>query len=538
MLLRLVAFLLTLSGAIAPCAAVAAPARAPELGTSEWVRVGPDGRLAYKSDANGNRIPNFSNVGYGGGAVSFPDVPVKSTVAPGAGDAGARIQAAIDAVSALPLDATGHRGAVLLKRGQYEIAGTLHVQADGVVLRGEGTGEDGTVLIATGAKQRSLIVVGRGAKRGAHDEDVGADSDKADAAKQPHARVVDRYVPVGARTLHLDRVDGLAVGDAIVVRRPSTENWIHELGMDRIPPAKHLVVQWKPGSKDLTFNRRVVAIAGNEITLDAPIVNALELRYGGAEVWRDTAPALVAEVGIENLRGDSEFKGPTDEKHGWVFIEMAGAIDSWVRGVVSIHYGYSCVNITKSSRAITVDHCACLDPISQITGGRRYSFAVDGQLVLVEHCYARNGRHDFVMHALAAGPNVFFDCVAEEAHADSGPHHRWSVGVLYDNVRVSAPREHRRGEGGLNIRNRGNMGTGHGWAGANQVAWNCRATEMIVEQPPTAQNWAIGCVATEGHTGNAYWDSYGTPVAPQSLYLAQLKERLQSPESTGASVAR
>jgi hypothetical protein len=132
------------------------------------------------------------------------------------------------------------------------------------------------------------------------------------------------------------------------------------------------------------------------------------------------------------------------------------------------------------------------------------------------------------MHSVAAGPNVFFDCLAEEVHADSGPHHRWSAGVLYDNVRIVPPRQasdRRRGDGALNIQNRGNMGSGHGWAGANQVAWNCTAYEMIVEQPPTAQNWAIGCRAVM-HRGDAYWESFGRPVAPQSLFLAQLRERL------------
>ncbi len=507
-----------------PGASFCAPA---PLAPSEWVRPGPDGRLAYKTDARGNRIPDFSNVGYRGGAVALPEVPVKETVEPGPGDAGARIQAAIDAVSELPPDAQGRRGAVLLKKGRYPLAGTLHVRTDGVVLRGEGAGEDGTVLIATGATQRSLIVVGRKGGRMPSDEDVGAEADRSRPRHEVHRKVTDRYVPVGAHALHLDRVDGLAVGDEVVVHRPSTEAWIHELGMDRIPPANHRVVQWKAGSKDLTFDRRIVAITGNVVSLDAPIVNALDEKYGGAEVWRDRDDPVLGEVGFENLRGDSEFASPTDEKHGWVFIELAGVRDSWVRGVVSVHFGYSCVNIGKPSRSITVDHCACLDPVSQIIGGRRYSFAVDGQLTLVQHCYARNGRHDFVMHALAAGPNVFFDCVAEEAHADSGPHHRWSAGVLYDNVRITPPRVHKRGDGGLNIRNRGNSGTGHGWAGANQVAWNCRAAQMIVEQPPTAQNWAIGCIADE-HTGNGYWDSYGQPVQPQSLYLAQLHDRLEA----------
>jgi hypothetical protein len=102
-------------------------------------------KLVYVADAQGNVIPDFSNCGYGGGGVELPIVPVKETVEAPSGDAGAAIQAAIDKVSALPLDANGLRGAVLLKKGTYSIAGTLHIKASGVVLRGEGEGEKETL---------------------------------------------------------------------------------------------------------------------------------------------------------------------------------------------------------------------------------------------------------------------------------------------------------------------------------------------------------------------------------------------------------
>jgi hypothetical protein len=498
-------------------------------GVSEWVQSGADGKLVYKTDAQGNRIPDFSNVGYRGGGVPLPDVPVVVTVEPAPGDATARIQAAIDEVSKRSADAAGHRGAVLIKKGRYPISGTLRLHTSGVVLRGEGQEESGTVLIATGATQRSLIVVGRGEGRASRNPEDDTGESVPVKTSGPVATVIDDYVPVGARTFHVDRPEQLRVGAEIVVRRPSTANWIHDIGMDRIPPATHTVVQWKPGSKDLAFDRTITALAGNTVTIDAPIVCALEKMYGGGVVLLSGRFAGVQEVGVENLRGDSEYASDTDEKHGWVLVELAAARDSWVRDVTAIHFGYSCVNELKPSRAITIDHCTCLEPVSQITGGRRYSFAVDGELTLVQHCRARNGRHDFVMHSTAAGPNVFFDCLAEEVHADSGPHHRWSVGVLYDNVTVVPPKGMANPKGiGLNIRNRGNSGTGHGWAGANQVAWNCRAYEMRIEQPPTAQNWAIGCEAVV-HTGDGYWDSFGTPVEPRSLYLAQLRDRLGPP---------
>jgi hypothetical protein len=45
----------------------------------------------------------------------------------------------------------------------------------------------------------------------------------------------------------------------------------------------------------------------------------------------------------------------------------------------------------------------------------------------------------------------------------------------------------------LNFHNRGNMGTGQGWAGANCVAWNTYAVNgSDVDSPPAALNWGIG----------------------------------------------
>lgn len=171
-----------------------------------------------------------------------------------------------------------------------------------------------------------------------------------------------------------------------------------------------------------------------------------------------------------------------------------------------------------------------IDPISQITGSRRYSFNVDGELNLVRDAYARRGRHDFVNGSLTAGPNVFVDSRAEIAYADTGPHHRWSAGTLFDNINVSGNQ--------INVQNRGNSGTGHGWAGANMVVWNSTASGgYIVQNPPTAQNWLIGSTGPI-RSGTMYVgprptptapDSHGIPVEPRSLYYAQLQERLNWP---------
>src|SRR5438105_892626 len=100
------------------------------LATSAWASPGVDGRLVYQPTATGDRIPDFSQVGYKGGNVALPNrplgvsVPVKRTVVPGSpgADMTSTIQAAIDAVEAMTPDANGFRGAVLVSAGNYPIS--------------------------------------------------------------------------------------------------------------------------------------------------------------------------------------------------------------------------------------------------------------------------------------------------------------------------------------------------------------------------------------------------------------------------------
>jgi hypothetical protein len=64
-----------------------------------------------------------------------------------------------------------------------------------------------------------------------------------------------------------------------------------------------------------------------------------------------------------------------------------------------------------------------------------------------------------------------------------------------------------------------------GWA----VAWNVTSPFLLVQRPPGALNWCIGCVGTPivvGGTPNGIFDSPGIKVDPASLYLHQLQDRI------------
>ena len=84
--------------------------RIPDLDpTTSKVYPGVDGKLVYVPDDQGNTIHDASHAGYMGGGVGIPTVPIRETIWPVVGDNTEHVQAAIDRVSALPLDANGFR---------------------------------------------------------------------------------------------------------------------------------------------------------------------------------------------------------------------------------------------------------------------------------------------------------------------------------------------------------------------------------------------------------------------------------------------
>jgi hypothetical protein len=488
---------------------------AEERGTSAIVYPGEDGRLVYLADQLGNCIPDFSNAGYMGGGVALPEAPVRRVVEAAGGDSTERIQQAIDEVSQMELDDAGLRGAVLLSRGRHDVGGTLRIAASGVVLRGEGQADDGTVLVATGTEQRTLIEVHGGA---------------SGIATGAALTVADEYVPVGARTFRLHSAGDLRPGETVIVRRVGNAAWISAIGMDRITPRPSdpgNTVQWKPF--DLNFERRVTSVDGESISVDAPITCAIDEKWGGGRVFRFDEQARISNVGVEHLRGVSEFDAAirkqrsgesyhADEQHAWTLISIDAAANAWVRNVTALHFGYACVGV-RQARQVTVRDCQCAEMVSEITGSRRYPYSLAGQLILVERCTGDTGRHDFAVGARVCGPNVFLHCSASRSFASSEPHHRWSVGGLYDNVKAN-----------IAIQDRQWYGTGHGWSGAYYVAWNCEGP-LVCQRPPTAQNWAIGHVGPKakgafGPREDGHWESHGRHVLPESLYLAQLRDRL------------
>jgi hypothetical protein len=468
--------------------------------------------------------------------VAIPSVPVKETLWPVAGDNTANLQAAIDRVSALPLDSSGFRGAILLRMGNYPMAQGVNITASGVVLRGEGMGDTGSILVGTGTG-RAPVVAGAAPVRGAQPTLIKiAGSGGAVAQDATKTLVTADYVPVGSRTIPVASSRGFKAGDTVIVRRIGNPDWIAAMGMNGTTQQS----TWRPFNVE--WDRVVTDVQGNNIVIDAPITCAIEKKWGGGEVLKYADPGRIQNIGIENLRAVSEFN-PTvrtreygnmdrpnyiaeeyysDENHFANVITLDNVRNAWVRNVTALHFLQSLAGTLRGAKWITVEDCISREPISRRMGARRFTFALRGAQTLVQRCHSDKGRHSFMNGQPTSTGNVYLDCTATKPYSSSETHEQWATGDLYDNVH--APLTARFWKDIV-----------IGWGGGNTVMWNCEGN-FLVQKPPTAQNFSFGHIGVDSIAYNiafqdptkegGYIESLDSHVTPRSLYLAQLRDRL------------
>ncbi|KAG0332598.1 hypothetical protein BG000_009884, partial [Podila horticola] len=200
----------------------------------------------------------------------------------------------------------------------------------------------------------------------------------------------------------------------------------------------------------------------NTIEIDIPMVMSLASDYPPAKIFElQYKEEMISDVGIENMCLDSDYdeNDPDDENHAWYSVVLDNVHNGWVADVTTKHFA-SGIFASTWSRYITIQDCSVEVPISKSgskNGLRRYAFNLR--------------------------PNAFVESEGRDATNDTGPHERFAMGTLYDNIICNR----------INVRNRLSMGTGQGWAGVYQVMYNCTAKEKsIIRNAPGTENWVIG----------------------------------------------
>jgi hypothetical protein len=489
---------------------------------SQWVYPDASGKLIYQATPAGDRIMDFSHAGYMGGGVALPVVPMKRTVKPTGADDAAEIQAAIDAVSALPLTA-GIRGAVVLAAGTFICSNTINIFASGVVLRGSGSGSNSgprTTIKLAGRPHNAITL--RGATTRRNSENVTPASEASPA----RATIQDVYVPSGTTKLTVNDATGFVPGDTVEIRKPVTEAWIrfmqmHDLVRDGRPQT------WIRRGATLVTERKITEITGKTITLGVPLSDAIDAKYvetPGATVTKSKGATRISQVGVEHLHIESPPQSISHTQSHFTAIRL-NAEDAWLRDLV---IDETMNSVGLNGQRITVQQVAVNRKAPHQGSSKPAEFAPNAGQLLLDRC---SGTADNVWYAATgagiSGPIVLLNCTFY-GNGRVETHQRWSTGMLYDNCRVP--------QGGMEFRNRGAMGSGHGWTMGWGVAWNCEAKDWVVQNPPGAVNWMIGCIGESKRMPRPFdrepllpegtKESQGAPVTPRSLYLAQLAERL------------
>lgn len=478
---------------------------------SEWVSLLPNGKLQYKNTASGDKIMDFSYAGYMGGGISLPQVPAKRTLQPSGNDDTKMIQDAIDEVAQLPL-VNGFRGAVVLGKGKFTCSSGIHISASGIVLRGSGSGKDGSTLFMTGNKHTAIII-----------ENTEKQSNTANV-KPLSTDITDKYVAAGAHTFTVASSAGFKTGDRVIVTKPATTSWIHFMQMDSMK-RDGKQQRWIANNANLSMERTITNISHNTITIDAPYADNFDTLYGGIATVTLALPSTKAErIGIEQLHIQCAPLAVSYTEAPYAAVRIAGN-NCWVKDV----YCEETMNtIVFAGNHNTVQDVHVTHTYPNLGASKPADFSLDGSLNLIDRCSSMGDNTYFVWtSSLKSGPNVLLNSTFRGHGSRIQPHERWSTGLLVDNCTIP--------DGNIDFMNRGVAGSGHGWTMGWAVAWNCIAQNYIIQNPPGTLNWAIGCIGGRQQTAKLFdsapilpdgaFDSHGSPVLPQSLYLAQLAAR-------------
>jgi len=203
---------------------------------------------------------------------------------------------------------------------------------------------------------------------------------------------------------------------------------------------------------------------------------------------------------------------------------MDAVEDGWVRDL-EIQETQNGIVIGPGAKRLTLTNIRIAHSAAHSGSEAPADFTLQGTQILLDRCGTTGeGTWPVVTQSEATGPLVVLNFTAD--HGGVASHQPWATGLLVDGGEFPGGTERRPG---VAFSNRANAGSGQSWCIGWAVAWNVSSPFLLVQQPPGALNWCIGCIGapvTIGGTPNGVFDSPGKMVQPSSLYLQQLRDRL------------
>jgi hypothetical protein len=282
------------------------------------------------------------------------------------------------------------------------------------------------------------------------------------------------------------------------------------MGMDK------LTGTWIAPGTVHRWERVITAINGNALTVDVPLSDSFDAAYVSGSVVRFAYPGRITQTGVEDIAFASPVRAAGEE---FALVRIDAAADAWIRRV-RVRSFTNGVWLGPGVKRVTVEDVAIAhDPTTYVTSEAPFDFWVEGSQTLVQRSSSTGGNKIwyYATQVGTTGPNVLLDFAGTGTNSHVTAHQRWATGLLVDGAKVA---------GGITLGNNGNLGGGEGWSMGWGVVWNA-TSDVGVQAPPGATNWSIGTVgAVPTGSGLGTYESTNKPVAPASLYLAQLCARL------------
>jgi hypothetical protein len=463
-------------------------------------------------------IPDYSYAGYHRSERAIPRVegPVFNVMDYGAKPNDeksdrAAIQRAIDAASA----AGG--GVVLVPAGRYELAQKndampLYVTHSGVVVRGEGSGEEGSVLHLSKMLPPPLPL-----------KMWGSPYVLQFGGKAPETRVgrIKADVARGDREIHVADAKNLKTGDWIILNLKDTDP---DLLTEEMAGFEVIDKRWTQIRKEgvmVTEHHQIESVSGNVLTLTAPVIKPIDHR----RKWHVVKWEPWEELGLENLRMEGGWQDEFVHHRSWQddggysMVKMTGVVNLWILDC-------EFVNV---NRAGSVQNSAQVTVMDSVISGRQghnaISFAGSSFGLMTRVQDSASMWHSLGISKTAMG-NVIWRCywgsqTSFESHATQPRH------TLIDTC-VGAFKASHAGGAASSLPN--HM---EGLLVWNHLKTNEALTDFRFE-PLEETYWRIlqpTIVGMHGthidfRAGQSTVVSLGEPIAEGSLYEFQVKRRL------------
>jgi len=343
--------------------------------------------------------------------------------------------------------------------------------------------------------------------------------------------------PFGTPTYELESTSGLKVGDQVRVFSTITEKFIHSLGMDKLVRNGHKQTWIHPGSVVET-DRVIVAIKGHNVTLDAAFPDSIrpqffdsdsDIPYLSTYTWE----SRIQHSAVENFMVVHP-SGGGENIDGFLLID--DAINCWTRDIVIKDFDKHVVGTGVGAKFITIQRLYVIFTVQHESYAPPGILDMQGTQILHRDSIITGGGKFWPLTAATTrsrGPTVHYNIQIDSgAGANVVPHMRWATGVLYDNI-VNK-------KGTIQIYDRGDDGTGHGWTMGWGVIWNGVALQLCAQNPLDMSdssmpvlyhNWLVGGKGENvpGKLTTKLIGTYDYPgkgiVFPYSLYEAQVKDK-------------